>query len=142
MAKKWWEKGVRFQCQGSGKCCMFRNSYGYVYLTKGDRRRFAKFFGISTLKFTKNYCDQEDGKFFLREETQSSNCRFLEGTRCSVYEARPTQCRTWPFWPENMNQKAWNKEITQFCPGAGKGRLWSRQEIEQLLKLQKSAEEC
>eukprot|EP00961_Rhodomonas_salina_P046921 629705-Rhodomonas_salina.2 len=21
---------------------------------------------------------------------------------CSLYEARPKQCRTWPFWPENL----------------------------------------
>jgi len=26
-------------------------------------------------------------------------CIFLKNGRCSVYDARPTQCRTYPFWP-------------------------------------------
>ena len=28
------------------------------------------------------------------------------------------QCRTWPFWPENMSSKAWTS-IAAFCPGVG-----------------------
>jgi Fe-S-cluster containining protein len=57
------------------------------------------------------------------------NCSFLDGKRCSVYEGRPSQCRTWPFWPENMNARTWNREIVPFCPGVGKGRLYTAEEI-------------
>ena len=24
---------------------------------------------------------------------------------CTVYPVRPLQCRTWPFWPENLSSK-------------------------------------
>jgi len=54
-----------------------------------------------------------------------TTCRFLDPVtkkRCLVYEARPAQCRTWPFWPENMNARAWDREVVAFCPGVGKGR--------------------
>jgi len=34
---KWYADGIRFECQGSGKCCSSRGEYGFVYLTKGDR---------------------------------------------------------------------------------------------------------
>ena len=50
------------------------------------------------------------------------NCIFLKENRCTVYKSRPIQCRTWPFWPENMNTKTWNNDIAKNCPGVGKGK--------------------
>jgi len=131
--KQWWHEGVRFECQGSGKCCVSRGSYGFVFLNVYDRRRFAKHFGLRTEVFTKKYCVMIDGYWYL--DDSKKNCRFLEGTRCSVYEARPTQCRSWPFWPENMGSKTWTKEIAAFCPGVGKGRVFSKEEIQATLTL-------
>jgi Fe-S-cluster containining protein len=130
-ALPWWSDGVRFECQETGRCCVSRGSYGYVYLTLEDRRRLARHFGISTTRFTRRYCERTDGHWRLRGDRPE--CRFLDGSRCAVYEARPTQCRTWPFWPENMKAKVWTTEIVAFCPGIGKGRLYSGEEIEVLL---------
>ncbi len=129
-----WSSGIQFECQGSGKCCVSRGQYGYVYLTLNDRKRFAKFLKISTLSFTRKYCSKTDGYFHLKI-SKNENCMFLDAKRCSAYEARPTQCRTWPFWPENMNVKVWEKEVKAFCPGIGKGKLYSKEDIEQLLHL-------
>ena len=126
---QFYEKGLKFECQGSGKCCVTREGYGYVYVTLQDRRRFAKHLGITTARFTQDYCRKTNGFFHLIDGADG-NCKFLKDKRCSAYEARPTQCRTWPFWPENMNAKAWKKEIASFCPGVGKGRTWSKEEIE------------
>ena len=123
-----YEEGIRFECQGSGKCCTSRGSYGFVYVTAADRKRFAKFFGLTTATFTRKYCATTEGHIHLKNP--EADCSFLNGKRCSVYEARPSQCRTWPFWPENMNAKAWAKEVTAFCPGVGKGKVWSKAEIE------------
>ena len=132
MNKPFWDKGIRFECQGSGRCCVSRGGYGYVYLTLEDRRRFAQYFGISTLSFTRRYCAKTDGHFHLKK--LEGPCEFLDGKRCGVYEARPTQCRTWPFWPELMNARTWDREVKAFCPGVGKGRLYTRAEIEEQLK--------
>lgn len=138
MAKNWWQDGIRFECQGSGKCCVSRGEYGFVYLTLEDRRRLAKHFRVATREFTRRYCVKEDGLWVLKDFTRA--CTFLEGKRCGVYEARPTQCRTWPFWPEVMNAKAWDREVKAFCPGVGRGRLWSQEEIEQKLNEQERSE--
>ncbi len=124
-------EGIRFECQQSGKCCTSRGAYGFVYLTLQDRRRLATHLKMSTQRFTKTYCAKTDGQFHLKHPER--DCGFLEGTGCGVYEARPTQCRTWPFWPENMNPRAWRKEVASFCPGVGKGRLYSVEEIEAIL---------
>ncbi len=37
------EKGIRFECQGSGNCCVSRGTYGFVYLSKKDIKKRSKF---------------------------------------------------------------------------------------------------
>src|SRR5262245_58457357 len=134
MNTRWWQSGVRFACQGSGKCCVSRGAYGFVYLTLEDRRRLARTLGVPTREFTRRYCEKTDGLFHLREI--GADCRFLVDQRCSVYVGRPTQCRTWPFWPENMNAKAWTA-VAVFCPGVGKGAVVPGEKIEQVLRDQR-----
>jgi hypothetical protein len=131
VANTFWKNGVRFECQGTGRCCTSRGSYGYVYLTLKDRQRLAKHLKLSTAAFTRKYCAKTSDHFHLKDFKE--NCRFLKGKGCSVYEARPAQCRTWPFWPENMNAKSWTREVVSFCPGVGKGKLYSADEIKALM---------
>jgi Fe-S-cluster containining protein len=141
MAKDpWWKDGIRFECQGSGKCCVSHGEYGYVYLTLEDRRAMARHFGLATREFTRKFCDKDSNGYWKVADFQEA-CRFLDGKKCSVYRARPAQCRTWPFWPEVMNARAWSKDVASFCPGVGKGRLWTRAEIEQQLSIQKNSED-
>jgi uncharacterized protein len=93
----------------------------------------AKYFKISTRAFTLKYCEKDSGHFQLKESSERADCLFLANKRCSVYEARPTQCRTWPFWPEVMNAKTWAKEVASFCPGVGKGQIVSAERIQEIL---------
>jgi len=133
--KKFWSQGIRFECQGSGKCCVSRGSYGYVYLTINDRRRFAKYFKLPTQTFTKRFCRKKDGLWHLK--SVKGECEFLKQKRCTVYDARPEQCRTWPFWPEHMKPKVWEREIAGYCPGVGKGKLIPGDTIDRILRSQK-----
>jgi Fe-S-cluster containining protein len=46
-------------------------------------------------------------------KTSTSRCIFLgeDGKECSIYEARPIQCRTYPFWPRLLeNPESWEAE--------------------------------
>lgn len=124
---KFYAEGLRFECQGSGKCCTSRGTYGFVYFDAEDRRRMARALKIPTREFTQKYCQRTGGHWHLKDP--KSDCVFLDGKRCGAYEGRPKQCRTWPFWPENLNARTWNGEIASFCPGVGKGRLYSAEEI-------------
>jgi Fe-S-cluster containining protein len=66
----------------------------------------------------------------VRNERGQYDCVFLRRDEkgrglCSIYPVRPTQCRTWPFWPENLSSKrAWitAKKRTP-CPGMDNGKL-------------------
>lgn len=133
---KWWEEGIRFECQGSGNCCLSRGQYGYVYLTQTDRKKMSESLGLTLQDFTKKYCEFSDGLFHLKNDSESEECLFLKKNRCTVYSARPTQCKTWPFWPENMNAKSWNKEVKSFCPGVGKGPIVPASQIREALNEQ------
>ncbi|MFN3696248.1 MAG: YkgJ family cysteine cluster protein [Pseudobdellovibrio sp.] len=132
--RPFYEDGLKFECQGSGNCCTSHGEFGFVFLTLEDRRRFAKHFNMTTSAFTKQFCDLRDGVWHLKEDPKNPDCMFLKNKRCSAYEARPTQCRTWPFWPEVMNPKSWQKEVASFCPGIGKGRIWTKDEIEKTMQ--------
>lgn len=125
----WARKGIQFECQGSGKCCVSHGEYGHVYLTKSDRKAMAKTLGLSLSDFIQKHCDRKHGLFVLREDRADQACRFLKDKKCEVYAARPTQCRTWPFWPEVMSAKSWKADVASFCPGVGKGRIWTEDEI-------------
>ena len=122
--------GIKFECQNSGNCCISRDSYGYVYLSKKDLIKIAKYLNVSINLFKKKYCQYSDGYLHLKEININGNCQFLENKKCSIYAARPMQCRTWPFWKEHMNVKKWNEELINFCPGIGKGRIISASKIQ------------
>lgn len=141
MARKpWYAKGIRFQCQGSGRCCSSRGEYGFVYLTPQDAKQMASELQLKLSEFKKKYCATTDGALHLKDDPDSPDCIFLKENRCEVYKARPTQCRTWPFWPEHMSAKAWNKEVVQFCPGVDKGSIRSLEEIQIQLEEQRRAD--
>ena len=55
-----YKKGIRFECQGSGKCCVSRESCGFVYLSDNDLKRFSNFFKLSIKKFKDEYCQITD----------------------------------------------------------------------------------
>jgi len=130
--KEFYRDGIRFECQGDGKCCMTRGRYGHVYLSFNDRRRLARHLNISLTEFTTVYTEKIDGLYELKYENK--DCLFLENNKCSVYACRPWQCRTWPFWPENMNSDVWRREVAPSCPGIGRGKLYSAEEIDIILK--------
>ena len=139
MGKSFYAGGIQFQCQGSGKCCVSHGGYGSVFLTLEDRRRLAHHRGMTVEAFTAEHCELKDEVWRLKDG-DSEDCIFLRDKRCGVYEARPTQCRTWPFWPEVLNAKTWNTEVKTFCPGVGVGRTWTPAEIERELKDQRASE--
>jgi Fe-S-cluster containining protein len=138
--KEWWREGVRFECTGSGKCCTSHGEFGFVYLSLEDRQRFAKSFKMRTSDFTRKFCEKTGGIWHLKEDPKNPDCLFLKDKSCSVYEARPAQCRTWPFWPEVMNAKAWSKDVKSFCPGVGRGPVIPAEKIEHQIREQIQSE--
>jgi len=62
---------------------------------------------ISTTTFLSDFCRKDGYKFSIKEIQFKGkyNCIFLTGNRCDIYDVRPKQCRTFPFWNEFENGK-------------------------------------
>lgn len=137
MDRSIYAQGIRFECTGCGDCCKARHGFSYIYVNPAERKALAKHLGLSLRAFTKEHCKKTDDLYHLRHP--SRDCHFLDGARCTVYAARPQQCRTWPFWPENMQRSKWEGPVKRDCPGIGLGRLHSAKEIEAVLELKRPA---
>ena len=132
---EWYSDGLRFSCTQCGNCCT--GPPGVVWFDEAEGKAIAALLGIPEPQFYEQYARRVDGRWSLEENhtEHGFDCIFLkrEGGRagCSVYEARPAQCRTWPFWPEMLQSKrAWitAKKRTP-CPGMDAGRLVPLQQI-------------
>ena len=142
MKKPWYQDGIKFKCQGSGKCCSNHSEYDYVFLSESDRKKMAKNLNLSVKEFIQQYCNFDGDVYSLKPHpSKKDKCIFLNDKKCQVYKARPTQCATWPFWSDTLKSKrTWENEVAPFCAGVGKGKLISFKEIEKIRKFQKLAE--
>jgi Fe-S-cluster containining protein len=113
--KPWFDDGLRFKCTGCGGCCT--GSPGYVFLSHADLTRFAVHFGLTEKEFTQQYTRYIDGQYALLDREGSYDCIFLKEKRCSVYEARPTQCRTFPWWIHHLREPSDWEEASRRCEG-------------------------
>ena len=131
--KCFYKGGLNFSCQRCSFCC--GHSPGYVYLSRPDLDRLCKGTGLSVKDFVQKYCREVqyyEGKTVISLlEKPNYDCIFWENG-CSLYEHRPSQCRTYPFWAWIIKDKATWDEIARECPGmrAANGRHWTYEEIE------------
>ena len=79
-----------------------------------------------------------DGYFYLSlKEKSNYDCVFWEQGGCSVYEHRPIQCKSYPFWETFLLSIDRWEALKATCPGVGIGTLHSHEEIEEWIQLRK-----
>ena len=108
---------VNFKCFHCGACCKFQSTQ--INLTLGDIARISKLLNVKPSKLIiEEYFEpapflnpaspfQADIELGLHKP-----CKFWKNDRCSVYEARPLNCRLFPVWmfaklpPEEIKKQA------------------------------------
>lgn len=126
----WYRDGLRFQCTQCGNCCT--GAPGYVWVNKQEIQQLAALMGMASQEeFEDRYVRRIGIRKSLRE-FPNGDCVFFdtETRRCTVYQARPRQCRSWPFWDSNLRDPAAWAETCRICPGSGQGKLYSIETIE------------
>ena len=129
----WYQDGLQFECTGCGDCCT--GAPGYVWVNREEIALLAAHLGMDVVEFEAKYV-RAVGRRKSLIEYDNYDCVFLDSQtrKCTVYEARPRQCRTWPFWDSNVRTpKTW-EHTCEVCPGSGKGKLYSVEEIETQVK--------
>jgi Fe-S-cluster containining protein len=126
----WYREGLRFECTQCGNCCS--GEPGYVWVNAEEIAALAQAVGEDNREtFERKYVRRVGMRKSL-VELPNGDCVFLDGPsrRCTVYAARPRQCRTWPFWDSNLRSVDTWQQTCDDCPGAGHGRLYQLEDID------------
>ena len=130
--KPWYADGLRFGCRQCGKCC--GGEPGYVWTTDDEIKAMADQLGMTRSEFEVAFVRLIGGKKKSLREASNGDCVLLgdKTRRCVVYENRPVQCRTWPFWDSNLEEPKYWRTTAKFCRGCNnpQGKLYSLEEIE------------
>ena len=120
MNRPWWMDGVPFACQADcGRCC--DEPGGIVYLRPEDAQKLANHHNLSVKDWLERDCRQTlDGRYILNSDQYTDVCIYLdENKKCTVYQSRPAQCKSYPFWAENVrSDRSWKRTVKE-CPGLG-----------------------
>ncbi len=118
----WFKDGLRFKCTQCGNCCT--GDPGFVWVNAEEIAQLAASQEMEVAEFEERFVRKVGSRKSL-VEYKNGDCVFFDSQlrKCTVYEARPRQCRTWPFWNSNVKTpEAW-EYTCEVCPGSGKGKL-------------------
>jgi len=146
--KPWYADGLKFTCSQCGNCCT--GAPGYVWISDVEIDRLSAHLRMSPDDVLDQYCRRIGDRYSLKERRSQQglyDCIFLEEVRtpaqrgqvahtrrvCSIYDVRPLQCRTWPFWDGLLASKENWDTAGQRCHGINRGsRKFSLKQIESL----------
>ncbi len=82
----------QIDCTQCANCCKVAT----VVLAERDIGRLAKHLRISRERFLAEYTMESEEEGRILKRTDEAGCVFLDGTSCTVYEARPETCQRFP----------------------------------------------
>ncbi len=129
----WFKDGLRFECTRCGQCC--GGAPGYVWVSAEEVAALARRFDLADGEFRRRYTRRVGRRGVSLTETEDYDCIFYgDADGCTVYEDRPRQCRTYPFWGKTLASPAtWEIEARE-CPGIHQGQRWSPVKIRPLAR--------
>ncbi len=99
-----------------GNCCIGES--GYIWVSTQNIMDIANHLKIDIDKFITEYLTKIGYRYSLKEKIFEGGfrCVFfdIEKRQCSIYDLRPLQCRTFPFWDHFKNNIS---EVEAECPG-------------------------
>jgi Fe-S-cluster containining protein len=130
----WYKDGLQFECTVCGRCCT--GGSGFVWVSQEEIDGIATQMGLTSLMFEQVFVWTVRPKKRSLKEYPNGDCVLLsdQTRRCRVYAERPIQCRTWPFWEQNLlTPNTWSA-VAATCPGCSRGKHYSFEEIEERRK--------
>lgn len=130
----WYHAGLPFECTQCGDCCT--GAPGFVWVNDEEIRNLATFLEMPVEEFADRFVRQVGNRRSL-VEFPTGDCVFFDTEKrsCQVYEARPRQCKTWPFWHSNLTTPEDWAQVCEVCPGSGQGKTYTLEEIRERLKI-------
>jgi len=109
-----------FNCLKCSNCC--RIDPGAVFLSEDDFNRIIKFLNIDEKSFLTDYCRPvyKGIQLVISLKEKSNYDCILWDNGCTIYEVRPLQCRTYPFWTSIIESVTDLKNEMRRCKGIGR----------------------
>ncbi len=130
-AEPWYSGGLEFTCTQCGNCCT--GEPGFTWVSDVEIGRLAQRLGLDEAAFRRRYTREAwrrgEKRAALVDKPDHDCVFFRRGVGCTVYEDRPKQCRTWPFWRSVVAQREDWEDAARSCPGMGRGRHHSAGDI-------------
>jgi len=132
---QWYAAGLHFECSGCGDCCSGPGE-GYIWVTRPEIDLIAQHLKMTPGQLRQKYLRRVGLRSSIIEHSTTKDCIFLNTVeskkQCAIYPVRPSQCRSWPFWPDNLSgPNAWNKAGMR-CAGINRGQHYSAEKIERI----------
>jgi Fe-S-cluster containining protein len=108
---------LEFNCKKCSNCC--RHEPGAVFLTDEDFIKIREYLKVDVETLLRRYCrglERSDGVVVALKEKDNFDCIFWD-QGCTIYPARPLQCRTFPFWPALVESSSNWKDEKYRCKG-------------------------
>jgi Fe-S-cluster containining protein len=108
-------------CPAHNNCCVRRREFGYgvveaAFIQEAEGDKIQRTTGIPLLTFSEKI-HSSNGNETLALRTVDAKCYFYESGRCTIYEARPLDCRLFPFdIVELPDGSLWWIAYTDLCP--------------------------
>jgi hypothetical protein len=136
MSAPFYATGLKFLCKRCSACC--RYDAGFVFLSEDDLENLTAELKMDRNAFIATFCrwvSGQNGAESLSLKEKSNNDCIFWNCGCTVYQARPMQCRTFPFW-ESIAASAFNWETAASgCPGINCGNIHTGKVIGEYIKL-------
>jgi len=131
----------RFECQGCGYCC---SQKVLLYPSLEEIRELAQYLSLTECSFAFRYLqeiyDPQKDAYAIAFKTNQpkdplTGCIFCQDRICVIHESpRTGLCHVFPWNHFDLEKEEWEENFisedgTFWCPGIGKGHLWTLKEI-------------
>ncbi len=82
----------QIDCTQCGNCCRVATAV----ITPRDVDRLARYLRITPARFRSEYTMEDEAEGTILRRSHEHGCVFLDGTTCTVYDARPDACQRFP----------------------------------------------
>jgi uncharacterized protein len=83
------EISAKIDCTSCGNCCVELKPP----FTAKEIEQVSQRLNISSGQFKEKYTEFDEGKRYIKDIP----CSFLDGKKCSIYDIRPKDCKTFPY---------------------------------------------
>jgi hypothetical protein len=102
---------IKFSCQRCGACCLRE---GFVFLTTEELFSLADYMQQDVDIVRDKWLATWQRRYVLKSHPDGGCVFYDKDIGCAIYPVRPEQCRTYPYWSEDLD---WFEKERKMCEG-------------------------